>query len=79
MWCRDEEGWGSRDFNLFTLVCDNCGHTYNYEGKPGLVSCRLDGGHGGGNCVDASDDSLKGNDCCNDKRKFGRAVGIFVR
>lgn len=90
IFCRDEEGWSTRDFNLFTIACDNCNWGGNYGNKPGIAVCRRDPGHSGGNCVDISEDTVRvygnsntGNS--NDGRQWGRqsdeqgAIGIFIR
>jgi len=73
-WCRDEEGWGTRDFNLIAMPND-ANFDYNFGNKPGLGSDRLDPGHGGGNSVDA-DGELGGT---GDGRRWPYAAAIFVR
>jgi len=73
-WCRDEEGWGSRDFNLIAMP-NNSNFDYNFGNKPGLASDRLDGGHGGGNSVDA-DGELGGT---GDGRRWPYTAAIFIR
>ena len=74
MWCRDEEGWGTRDFNLFAMPNDS-NFDYNFGNKPGLGSDRLDPGHSGGNSVDA-DGELGGT---SDGRRWPYAAAIFIR
>ena len=77
LWCRDEEAWGTRDFNLFGLPNDNL-WDYNYGQKPGLGTDRFDSGHGGGTHVDVS--CPQRGDWISDARRWtGGAVGIFVR
>ncbi len=73
-WCMDEEGWGSRDFNLIAMPNDS-NFDYNFGNKPGLGSDRLDGGHGGGSSVDA-DGELGGT---GDSRRWPYAAAVFVR
>ena len=73
-WCMDEEGWGSRDFNLIAMPYAS-NFDYNFGNKPGLASDRLDGGHGGGTSVDA-DGELGGT---SDGRKWPFGAAIFVR
>ena len=74
-WCRDEEGWGTRDFNLITMPNDaNFG--YNFGNKPGLASDRLDPGHSGGSSVDA-DAEL--NNSTGDARRWPFAAAILLR
>jgi hypothetical protein len=73
-WCRDEEGWGTRDFNLIAMPND-ANFDYNFGNKPGLGSDRLDPGHSGGNSVDA-DGELGGT---GDGRRWPNASAIFVR
>ena len=73
-WCMDEEGWGSRDFNLIAMP-NNSSFDYNFGNKPGLGSDRLDPGHSGGSSVDA--DGEKGG--TSDGRKWPYAAAIFVR
>ena len=73
--CRDEEAWGTRDFNLFAMPNDNT-FDYNFGNKPGLASDRYDGGHSGGTHVDV-DAELTGTA---DARAWtAGAVGVFVR
>jgi len=73
-WCRDEEGWSTRDFNLIAMPNDSS-FDYNYGNKPGLGSDRLDPGHGVGTSVDA-DGEVGGID---DSRRWPHAAAIFIR
>ena len=76
LWCRDEEGWATRDFNLFGLPNDRT-WDYNFGTKPGLGNDRFDPGHSGGTHVDVS--CPTSDDTGDGRRWTGGAIGIFVR
>ena len=73
-WCMDEEGWGSRDFNLIAMP-NNSNFDYNFGNKPGIASDRLDPGHSGGSSVDA--DAESGG--TSDGRRWPHAAAMFIR
>lgn len=76
VFCRDEEAWSTRDFNLFALPNNNS-FDYNYGNKPGLATSRLDSGHSGGTHVDVDGEMNGGTD---DGRAWTvGAVGMFLR
>ena len=76
VWCRDEEGWNTRDFTLFAMP-NKASFDYNYGNKPGIGNDRLDPGHSGGNSVDVS--AYENVHCCNDSRRWKHVLGVFIR